>query len=57
MPPLEEHGLIMEKPAFPLPPGHYLGTGNRDVTTVLTIQPKDKNGNQRRKLVLNCNNT
>jgi len=44
---LEEHGLIMEKPAFPLPPGKYLVTGDRDVTAVLTIQPKDKDGNQR----------
>ncbi len=24
---LEEHGLIMEKPTFPLPPGKYLVTG------------------------------
>ncbi len=44
---LEEHGLIMEKPAFPLAPGKYLVTGDRKVTTVLTIQPKDKDGNQR----------
>src|SRR4249920_1068161 len=44
---LEEHGLIMEKPTFPLPPGKYLVTGDRDVTTVLTVGPKDKNGNQR----------
>src|SRR5205807_2262512 len=47
---LEEHGLIMEKPSFPLPPGQYLVTGDRNVTTVLTIQPKDKNGNQRWEL-------
>ena len=47
---LEEHGLIMEKPTFPLPPGQYLVTGDRKVTTVLTIQPKDKNGNQRWEL-------
>ena len=44
---LEEHGLIMEKPSFPLPAGQYLVTGDREVTTVLTIHPKDKNGNQR----------
>ena len=44
---LEEHGLIMEKPAFPLPAGQYLVTGDRDVTTVLTVHPKDKDGNQR----------
>src|SRR5205807_3116335 len=47
---LEEHGLIMEKPNFPLPPGKYLVTGDRKVTTVLTIQPKDKDGNQRWEL-------
>ena len=34
---LEEHGLIMEKPDFPLPAGKYLVTGGREVTTVLTI--------------------
>ena len=47
---LEEHGLIMEKPAFPLPPGKYLVTGDRKVTAVLTIRPKDKDGNQRWEL-------
>lgn len=34
---LEEHGLIMEPPAFPLDPGKYVVTGGRDVTTVLTV--------------------
>ena len=34
---LEEHGLIMEPPDFPLPPGQYLVTGDREVTTTLTI--------------------
>ena len=47
---LEEHGLIMEKPTFPLAPGKYLVTGDRTVTTVLTIHPKDKAGNQRWEL-------
>jgi hypothetical protein len=47
---LEEHGLIMEKPSFPLPPGKYLVTGNRTVTTVLTIHPKDKDGKERWEL-------
>jgi hypothetical protein len=47
---LEEHGLIMEKPTFPLPPGKYLVTGDRTVTTVLTIHPKGKDGNQRWEL-------
>jgi hypothetical protein len=47
---LEEHGLIMEKPSFPLPPGQYLVTGDRNVTTVLTIHPKAKDGTQRWEL-------
>ncbi len=47
---LEEHGLIMEKPTFPMPPGKYLVTGDREVTAVLTIQPKDKAGNQKWEL-------
>jgi hypothetical protein len=47
---LEEHGLIMEKPTFPLPPGKYLVTGNREVTSVLTIHPKEKDGSQRWEL-------
>ena len=44
---VEEHGLIMEKPDFPLPAGKYLVTGNREVTSVLTIYPRDKDGSQR----------
>jgi hypothetical protein len=47
---LEEHGLIMEKPTFPLPPGQYLVTGDREVTTVLTVHARDKSGNQRWEL-------
>lgn len=41
---LEEHGVMMEKPIFPLPAGKYVVTGGREVTTVLTIFPKDKDG-------------
>ena len=47
---LEENGLIMEAPQFPLPPGQYLVTGAREVTTVLTIHPADRNGNSRWEL-------
>ena len=47
---VEEHGLIMERPDFPVPPGKYLVTGNRKVTTVLTVHPKDKAGTQRWEL-------
>ena len=47
---LEEHGLIMERPAFPLRPGKYLVTGDRETTAALTIYPPDKNGDQRWEL-------
>jgi hypothetical protein len=43
---LEEHGLIMEQPEFPLPPGRYLVTGGRAVTTVLTVAPMRTDGTQ-----------
>ena len=43
---LEEHGLIMEAPSFPLPPGQYVVTGAREVTSVLTVEPVDANGKQ-----------
>merc|ERR1719198_374242 len=48
---VEEHGLIMEKPTGgdggsgeALKPGQYLVTGDRQITTVLTISPPDSNG-------------
>jgi len=47
---LEEHGLIMEQPEFPVPPGKYLVTGNREVRTVLTIHPAETNGARRWEL-------
>jgi len=47
---LEEHGLIMEKPDFPLPPGKYVVTGDREVTTVLTVHPLDEDGSRRWEL-------
>lgn len=47
---LEEHGLIMEQPRFPLPPGKYLVTGAREVTTVLTIHPANGSGDSRWEL-------
>jgi hypothetical protein len=43
---LEEHGLIMEAPSFPLPPGQYVVTGGREVTSVLTVEPADATGAQ-----------
>ncbi len=47
---LEEHGLIMEQPVFPVPPRKYMVTGGRDAMAVLTIHPADKNGNARWEL-------
>jgi hypothetical protein len=47
---LEENGLIMEPPEFPLAPGRYLVTGDREVTTVLTVYPDDAAGRRRWEL-------
>ena len=47
---LEEHGLIMEQPTVPLPPGKYVVTGARKVTAVLTIHPADSSGDRRWEL-------
>jgi hypothetical protein len=47
---LEEHGLIMEQPAFPLPAGRYVVTGAREKVAVLTIHPAGKDGEQRWEL-------
>ncbi len=47
---LEENGLMMEKPDFPLTPGKYMVTGDREVTAVLTIHPEDNDGTQRWEL-------
>ena len=47
---LEEHGLIMERPSFPIAPGKYVVTGGREVTAVLTIHPKGDDGVQRWEL-------
>lgn len=44
---LEEHGLIMEQPIIPLPPGKYVVTGARKVTAVLTVHPADSHGDSR----------
>ena len=45
---LEEHGLIMESPSFPLTAGRYLVTGGRTTTAVLTVdKPKDGKQQQR----------
>jgi hypothetical protein len=41
---LEEHGLIMEAPDFPMPAGAYVVTGGREATAVLTVEPADAEG-------------
>ena len=43
---LEEHGLIMESPDFPVPAGRYVVTGDREVVSILTIHAMDSDGNQ-----------
>lgn len=43
---LEEHGLMMEAPSFPLPAGQYVVTGAREVTAVLTVNAPDTAGHQ-----------
>ena len=47
---LEENGLIMEKPDFPVPPGKYIVTGDREMMAVLTVHPADGNGERRWEL-------
>jgi hypothetical protein len=43
---LEEHGLIMEQPEFPLDPGMYVVTGNRSTQAVLTVDAMASDGTQ-----------
>ena len=47
---LEEHGLLMEQPQFPIVPGKYVVTGDREVTAVLTIHEKSADGSQKWEL-------
>jgi hypothetical protein len=47
---LEEHGLLMESPDFPIPAGQYVVTGGREVTSVLTVHPASADGRQRWEL-------
>jgi hypothetical protein len=47
---LEEHGLLMEAPSFPMPAGVYVVTGDREVTSVLTVHPASADGRQRWEL-------
>jgi hypothetical protein len=47
---LEEHGLIMEPPEFPVGAGKFLVTGDREVSAALTIHPMERDGSQRWEL-------
>ena len=47
---VEENGLLMEKPSFPVAPGKYMVTGDRKVVSVLTIHAEDDKGIQRWEL-------
>jgi len=47
---LDENGLIMQKPVFKIEPGKYIVTGEREVTTTLTVYAKDDQGAQRWEL-------
>lgn len=44
---VEENGLLMEKPTFPVAPGKYVVTGDREMVAILTIHPEDDKGVQR----------
>lgn len=47
---LEENGLIMEQPRFPLGEGQYIVTGDRETISLLTVHPPDATGNSRWEL-------
>lgn len=51
---LDENGLIMPKPVFEMEPGKYVVTGEREVTTTLTVHKKDDNGVQAWELADNA---
>jgi hypothetical protein len=43
---LDENGLIMRAPDFPISPGQYFVTNGEDQISLLTISPPDQNGEQ-----------
>ena len=43
---LEEHGLIMEAPEFPMREGRFLVTGDREKKAMLTVHPMAADGSQ-----------
>lgn len=44
---LDENGLIMRSPDFPISAGKYYVTNGEDHISLLTIEPPDQNGKQR----------
>ena len=52
---LDENGLIMEKPDFPVPPGKYLVTGDRETVTILTVHPENQDGDRHWELANGTN--
>jgi len=44
---VDENSLLMHAPDFDLPAGEYLVTGEREVTTVLTVYPEADDGTQK----------
>ncbi|MFT5503715.1 MAG: hypothetical protein ACI845_000022 [Gammaproteobacteria bacterium] len=47
---LDENGILMENPKFPISPGKYVVTGDRKVMSVLTIHSEDDTGDRRWEL-------
>jgi hypothetical protein len=47
---VDENGLLMEKPSFPVLPGKYVVTGDRSISSILTIHPADEQGERRWEL-------
>ncbi|MEZ5730496.1 MAG: hypothetical protein R3E48_22505 [Burkholderiaceae bacterium] len=47
---LEEHGLIMEQPVFPVPPRRYRVTGDRGTQAILSVSAPDASGRMRWRL-------
>lgn len=43
---LDENGLIMKAPEFPIPPGQYYVTNGEDQAALLRIEKPDHNGSQ-----------
>ena len=43
---VDENGIIMEKPTFPMPAGKYIVTGERETMAVLVVHPPTEDGVQ-----------